>query len=340
MKEIRGCTQIDAEDWYTRYINTSAYKLVELHRHEYVKPTAERAALELHNDEDVMDQGDEKKMILALVAQYEQDRKPGVVKEDPRKPFVVTSMQVPVEHSKLIEEFVLKYDPATTTDTEILKAFVKLLPAIGSSKRAMLDMERLMHEYEIMHQTNDAWKEEIRRYSRSNPFAFCLIDCLHATVEAWRGVQTFPLPVNVAEQQIRVLQQRLGLKSNDLDIERACIWLCACCHTINSPIQSHSGVQRQNKIEGKQHIRYDVELDEIFCRRGKVIGHRACDTQAAPNEVQPLVQPLVQVNDIFLILLSCDVFSLVGHASRPLWAVFWTRTCLVLSTNMRASYAR
>ena len=306
LKELKSVAVPDARIWFERNFASSEYRLEELRKPVYIKPSSLLSKKKKDSDAD-----DEEEQEV----QAESDGEPDVdqepvfeqmatmqtrpLEEDKRRPVLITAAQITVAHSEALELLVASLDPTKTSDDDILRQLNAHWTKFGCDPQAGPHLDVLSSEYRISNLPKDVWRKKMIRFARMHPYAYCLLHEARKLVLRMRGRRVTPLPSNIAAKQVQVLADKLKLPPDTVNRESAALWACPCCGEVASLVRSHYSYHKQEYTDGRRGILTSLEgKGQVFCKKDNVVGHRQCGKE-----------PLMEIP----LLGYCVTFNKVTH---------------------------
>ena len=189
----------------------------------------------------------------------------------------ITAMDITMDDSRVLEEFVnMTVDKSTSADQAFWN-LTRVLPEFRVPSTAVARLQMMWVDYKLVKISKDRWKKRMNEFSQLFPYAYALIQAGRRFYARRKQLQTYPLPINVAEAQIRAIERIYGC----LFYEACCFYYCPCCRNPASLTRSIH-CPKLNKIEGLRGVVTDVKKREAYCSRSAILAHRQCGMPDQP----------------------------------------------------------
>jgi hypothetical protein len=300
LREVRSFAKPSAQAWF-KNLGDNGKELAEFQTQGYAKPSSEisncvRRATHAGGEEDSEEDEEESQHLSqaerdptsldVLIEQAVQDglarasnRDAAAVASRPGVEVIpITSMQITMEHSRVLEAFVETFDPRCTSPDDAFWTVSRLLHMFGCTRLAASELQFLWIEYKLVKKAKDRWKSRMLLYSARHPYAYALIHATRRFLARHRQFQTYPLPANIRALQCDALRKKWDCAPFQ-EAMRFCV--CPCCRTANTLVRSEA-TPKLNNIEGLRGVQTNISTGEVFCGRSVVFGHRQCGAADQP----------------------------------------------------------
>lgn len=302
LREMRSFAKPSAATWFERLDSKMGLELAVYQVQGYVKPSTEisRRITSLttttakDEEEEEEDQDEEKEAKLSrfeknptskavLIEQAVQEgferaskRDAAAVASTPGlEALAITSMQITMDHSRTLEQFIGTFDPRCTTSDDVFWTVSRLLPLFGCTELAVNEVQHLWLEYNHVKKAKDRWKQRMLLFSLRHPYAYALIQASRRFFARHQQFQTYPLPSNIARLQAEALRKRWKCEPFE---EATSLYVCPCCRNSATLVRS-SKTPQLNGITGLRGVITDIHTGKVYCGRSVVFGHRQCGSE-------------------------------------------------------------
>lgn len=329
LREVRSFAKPDAKMWWCRN-NKKDKQLAEFRAQGYAKPSSEisrriraAAAATLNSDSEAEDEEEEEeegklskseRNPTSQAVMIEQAVREGLARASRREAvnvagaevLAITSMQITMAHSRVLEQWIGTFDPRSTSSDDVFWTVTRLLPLFGCTALAVSEAQHLWLEYALVKKAKDRWKSRMKLYSMRHPYAYALLQASRRFFARHRQFQVYPLPDNILVVQVQALEKTWGAAF----AEAATIRICPCCRITNSIIRS-AKTPHLNGIDGLRGVVTDVASGRIFCDRSAVFAHRQCGRDQELLKIPALGRWIGYKQRSIVLCCHC------GHPMRP-----------------------
>jgi len=184
---------------------------------------------------------------------------------------------LPPDHVKAVDKVISALLESSLTPSQAFYCCIDVFEACGLTVQQTAFVKNLVRDLQTGAVSKKPCEMRFRALQRKLPHAYNL---LQAAAELMREKQRFrlicTLPLDIAQNQLKAVQQRFGTQDGEYLSDSLLFYFCPICDCIYSLLRDFNGSFVNNYRYGLRDAQVDYLTREVFCRRGKTNHRGVC----------------------------------------------------------------